>query len=450
MEKARLVIIDDDIATITMLTRLLADQYYTTFAQNGAEGLKLIRSQQPDLILLDMNLPGESGLDVCREVKSHPFLRDIPVIFLTGEDEPSVIINAFEAGAADFITKPYQKSVLQTRIRVQITLTRQLKDLVSIKEQLEDEIEVRTEVERELLEKRQSLEQEIALRKKSEEELNRYAEALEAAKAMQEQTTVELYYANENIRNVLVEKEGINNELSRSNMTKDRLFSVISHDLKGGVGNISTVLDLICSERLAPTEQAEFLSELRKSAHSLYDLLEEILLWSRQQRDMIRYSPDGICLRDLIVNSTQAMRGVAEQKLVTIEKEVDSAITAYADHFMILSVLRNLIHNAIKFTPAHGLVRVGAMPDPNSPRHVLLYVRDTGTGIRDEDKPKIFQDGVLFTTRGTENESGTGLGLGICREFVNRNSGEIWFESKWGEGTVFWIRLQVTDQKGCQ
>jgi two-component system, sensor histidine kinase and response regulator len=450
MNKTRLVIIDDDIAGIKTLIRILSDGYHVMFAHNGEDGLKLIRTHHPDLILLDISLPDKSGIEICRELKANPSFSDIPVVFMTGRDDDETMIQAFEAGGSDFIFKPYNRFMLQARVRVHVALARQLRDLLALKEQYEDEIEVRNEVERELIDKRRALELEVSLRQRSQEELNRYAEALENAKSIQEQTTAELYYANEHIRNVLADKERINNELSRANATKDRLFSVIAHDLKGGVGNIGAVLDLICSERISPEEQGEFLKELRKSAHALFTLLEEVLLWSRQQRDMVRFSPDILCAKDLLLSVVQSAKSQAETKRVILSFFAENKTCAFADHFMIQSVMRNLAQNAIKFTASGGIVELGAKPDPDSAEWVLFYVKDNGVGIRDEDKPKIFQDGALFTTRGTDSEAGTGLGLGICREFVQRNSGAIWFESTLGEGTTFWVKLQAGHTEICE
>lgn len=225
-------------------------------------------------------------------------------------------------------------------------------------------------------------------------------------------------------------------ELYDANATKDKFFSIISHDLKGPFSSVISLIDMMINDykEFNEEEKKYSLKQIQLSAKNTYKLLENLLLWSRNQRGKIEINPELIDLNDIIDVAVRLLSSSAQRKNITLINNSEKSITAYFDKNTIVTVINNLISNALKFTPINGKVTVTAEKNNDL---VLVSVEDNGVGISESDLKKLFRIDVSHSTKGTESEVGTGLGLILCKEFVEKNGGKIWVESEVKKGSKF-------------
>ncbi len=231
-------------------------------------------------------------------------------------------------------------------------------------------------------------------------------------------------------------------ELKAINATRDKFFSIIAHDLKNPISAFMCVSDFLVKEfpDLSPDEVREFLDEVNSSAKQLYELLENLLLWSRTQRGMINYHPTNLDLKAIIISNIELLKINADNKSIQLDYQMNRNCIVFADPNMLNTILRNLITNAIKFTYQGGKVIVDVIADEDE---CMITVSDTGVGIDDDSIDKLFKLESNVSTAGTSQESGTGLGLILCKEFVEKHSGKIWVSSKIGEGSNFHFTIPI-------
>jgi len=235
-------------------------------------------------------------------------------------------------------------------------------------------------------------------------------------------------------------------ELKQLNATKDKFFSLIAHDLKNPYITILGFCELLISDydELTDEEKLYYLIEMKKSSENSHALLHNLLLWSRSQTGFIEYHPKTTNLIEIIKESFDLLHSTAERKGIRLVSEVDLDKKIFADYDMVNTVIRNLISNAIKFTPRDGTISVLA---DESDGFMNISVKDTGIGMDSETVKKLFRIDVSHTTPGTENEAGSGLGLILCREFVNKGGGKIWVQSSPGAGSTFTFSVPINPQK---
>nr|NQU88953.1 PAS domain S-box protein [Bacteroidota bacterium] len=225
-------------------------------------------------------------------------------------------------------------------------------------------------------------------------------------------------------------------KLRELNATKDRLFSIIGHDLRGPIGGFKQLIELMISDfDLTDTAiLSETLQMIQGTANTTYDLLENLLLWSKSQQNEIVFSPANCNLYEIAEKSINLLQELAKQKKIEIFNKIPQDQIIFADVNMLMTVIRNLISNAIKFTHQNKCIYVSVEKDEN---FCTISVKDEGIGIGPENIEKIFNPNVNFTTYGTGNEKGSGLGLMLCKEFVEVHGGIIWVESDPGMGSDF-------------
>ena len=231
-----------------------------------------------------------------------------------------------------------------------------------------------------------------------------------------------------------------NAQLAELNASKDKFFSIISHDLKSPFTVILGYSQVIAEnfEALGKEEIATLIGSLRTSIEKLYALLENLLTWARVQQGAIAYAPEELDLSSLAEENIDLFLTKAAQKAITLYSSIVPPIAAYADVNMVNTVLRNLISNALKFTPVDGRIELSArITEP----FVEIAVADTGIGISPEDLPKLFRIDAHYTNVGLTGEKGTGLGLSLCKDLVEKNGGQIRVESNVGQGTTFRFTL---------
>ena len=234
----------------------------------------------------------------------------------------------------------------------------------------------------------------------------------------------------------------IENELIELNATKDKFFSIIAHDLRNPISSFKQVTDVLLNDfdNLSENDKKEFVHSLDSSAKQLFNLLENLLTWSSSQRGKIPYNPDIADIHPIIMNNITLMDLQAGNKEITFKTESKDQNFGFYDINMINTVLRNLISNAIKFTNRNGTITIGSQIKNNE---LIVWVKDTGVGMSKEVVSSLFKIGSGHTTKGTADEKGTGLGLVLCKELVEKNNGRIWVESELGVGTKFIFALPV-------
>lgn len=348
---SRVLVVDDNSANLGILYNYLDRAGFEAFvAQTGEKAVDLARSQLPDIILLDIMLPGIDGFEACRQIKQDPATRDIPVIFISALSEIEDKVEGFEVGGVDYIPKPFQQEEVLARTRAHLTI------------------------------------------KKQREELN---------------------------------------EL---NAMKDRFISIIAHDLKGPFSGFLGAADLIldAAESGDTDTLREIADSLRDSAEKTYNLLESLLEWARQNKT--DFNPQVLEAYPQVYETAQLFIQGARQKGITLDMDVPQDLEILADRGMFDTILRNLINNAVKFTDQGGTVTVKAS---NGNGLVDFFVSDTGIGMGQDQKKELFRIDSKIQHRGTRGETGTGLGLLLVRDYVERHGGTIDVKSAPNEGSTF-------------
>lgn len=357
------VLIIDDVDANVLLLKLLISKagYKILTATNGQEAIKLVEENNPDLILLDIMMPIMDGHEVAKKLKEMPDKANIPIIFLSALSSTEDIVKGFKLGAADYITKPFNKEELLTRINHQVDL-------------------------------------------------------IHAKKTIVQQTI----------------------ELKKTIQGRDKLYSVIAHDLRSPIASIRMVMEVLINgipkEALEP-EMYDLLIMANRLTDDSFNLLDNLLKWTKSQTGRLNtVFQDDVHIMDLITGVVDVKRGVAKLKNITINLHGTTARTARLDIDMIKAALRNIMSNAIKFSYDNSTVDVSVKEEE---ARVVIEVKDQGAGINPEKQKLLFKTDTHFTSFGTGNEEGSGLGLLLCNEFVKRNGGTLWFTSEEGKGSVF-------------
>ena len=391
-EKATILVIDDNTTNLNILLDYLNElSYRVLIAPSGEQALQRLQYARPDVILLDIMMPGIDGFETCRRLKADDTTKDIPVIFMTALTETVDKVRGFSVGGVDYITKPFQHEEVLARVKTHLTIRK--------------------------------LQQEL---RQQNETLERYAEML-AQK-------------NDELKAKNAELDEKNSQLNLLNADKDKFFSIIAHDLRNPIGALRELPQLIAEnlDNYSKDELRRLITMQRDAARNLFELLENLLTWSRMQRGLIEFNPEPIQVSALAQRSIALLTPSAAQKAITLTQAVNPSLLGMADHKMIDAVVRNLISNAIKFTNSGGTIEVSGNDDG---AFMTIAVKDNGVGIGEQFLPKLFRIDEQYRRTGTANERGTGLGLILCKEFVERNGGEIRVESKIGNGSTFSFTL---------
>lgn len=366
----KILVVDDVVSNIMLLKALLkTKEYQVITAMNGQEALDKVAAEMPDLILLDVMMPGISGFEVAQRLQSSEQYHDIPIIFLTALNTHEDIVNGFKFGGNDFITKPFNKNELMIRIGHQISL-------------------------------------------------------IAAKRIILKQT--------EELRSIII--------------GRDKLYSVIAHDLRGPLGTIKMILNMIISSTggkggaMVSPEVFDMLSVANQTTEEVFTLLDNLLKWTKSQLGRLNVAPQRVNISDIVSDGIEIFKTTAEIKNISIVFDANGAsCDIMADIDMIKTVLRNLLSNAIKFSNAGSevVITVNVCDDDLA----VVGVKDSGCGISDDDKNKLLCTDTHYSTFGTGNEEGSGLGLLLCDDFVRKNGGKLWFESKSGEGSTFFFSV---------
>jgi len=535
----KILVVEDTQAILIFLTNLLEIEGYTVFAVDSGElALSSIENVHPDLILLDIYMPGINGLEVCKILKADETYTNIPVIFLSAATEISERLEGLRMGAVDYISKPFHDEELLARVKTHLEIFKLNETLKQQAEQIKNYNEQLSDFNRDLEEKVKK--RTIELQEKNDQFVKLYEELLFAKKNIEDsekkyrllfENMISGFQLNEvivdknnipidfriidgnkqmenytgysikavkgktisqmmpNVNNKMIEAygyvaltgEGYNTEyfsttynkyfkisaycptkgqfavifdditkrklaeetlkeseirLKKLNEDKDKFFSIIAHDLKGPFSNNIGLLDLLQENIYSyPLPKIEkFVNIINLSTKNVYSLLDNLLVWAKSQRGISSFKPEQINLSQLCIGKIDFFYETSKQKMIDINCHLDTDIEITADVFMLKTILQNLISNAIKFTHKFGKIDLSAIETSDQ---VEITVADTGVGMDEETQSKLFRLDVNLTTTGTAEEQGTGLGLIICKEFVEKHNGKIWVESKVNKGSAF-------------
>ncbi len=254
------------------------------------------------------------------------------------------------------------------------------------------------------------------------------------------QTHVELIRAKNQI-----EEQAQN--LKQSNDLKDRMFSIIGHDLRSPLSAAKLKMDFIMRGIIDPKDD-KFLDEtvydLLKTMDEALNLLQNLLGWAKSESDQIQVIPEKLNINELVEQTFRLLKLGSDHKKIEMQNNVPMDVFAYADNNMIKTVLRNILSNAIKFTPVEGIIKINSKLRKNK---LVIEIEDNGNGIPKEDIKKILNPNEHFSKLGTEKEPGTGLGLILCQNFVQKNGGTLKIRSEVGKGSTFYFDLPLFSEQ---
>jgi signal transduction histidine kinase len=365
IEKPKILIVDDKPENLFAMNKLLQSLEVVVFqAQSGVEALNLSLTEEFCVAVVDIQMPEMDGYELVELLRSNKMTATLPVIFVSAiySDEYHHR-KGYDAGAVDFLSKPFVPEILFSKIKVFI-------------------------------------------------ELHQQRQALQKA----------------------------NLTLTRLNADKDKFFSIIAHDLRGPFNALLGNAQLLAAkpESLKPDELQEMSQSIYRSAKAVYQLLDSLLIWAQlQQVGGMQCQPEPIELKGLTEETLAVFEQTAFQKEIVLSSTIPANYWVQADRLMLETIIRNLVGNALKFTPRGGRVTVtGKNGLEGQAGWVKVSVQDTGVGMSQADITRLFRLGTGQSTPGTEKEKGSGLGLIICQEMVERNGGQIWVKSEVGQGTT--------------
>lgn len=487
----KVLIIDDDPDFITALKLLLSKDHCQIFkAADGNEGIRQVETIRPDIILLDIVLPDMNGKEVCRQIKNNPENAGILVILMSGLKTTSIDQAAgLESGADGYMAKTMSNREMRARLRIFIQFKRIENELISsekrykklfstmiigyaIHEIISDDkgkpvdykfLEVNPEFEKLTGLKGDEIKGRSALEVFPDTEpywietygnvvlndiehrfinyaasLNKYFEVY-AFPTGQGQFATLFYDVTDRVKSEeRIQK--INNELQKLNNDKDKLFGIIAHDLKNAFNIIIGFSELLLNgvKNQDKDEISEFAKSIHDTGNQTYKLLENLLEWAMLEQGKIAYSPQEFNLYHQVNEIFEFLYEQAENKQISLISEIRHNFKIFADEKMIQTIFRNLISNAIKFSYKGSKITVSANSTETG---IEFAVSDQGMGIKKEDIEKILRSDITFSTAGTEKEKGTGLGLMLCKEFINKQNGQFLIESEFGKGSRFIVRL---------
>ena len=281
----------------------------------------------------------------------------------------------------------------------------------------------------------------LALEKEKEKKELIEQQKTELQQQVKEKTT-DLQLKNTMLQNTVGQLKESENKLSQLNQIKDKLFSVVSHDLRNPLATMQSFLKLITEhhEKMSEDERKKLFLEAQQSLDNLNELLYNLLQWSKSQMNLLQFRPDKLNMKLIVDGAVRLVQLHAHMKQVIIKTNVEQGLAAYADKDMIEFIVRNLLSNAIKFSQRKSDVAVNAF---TAGGHIIIEIVDKGIGLNEAKIKKLLEKNTTLSRRGTEKEKGTGLGLLISKEFIEKNSGYLQIKSEQGKGSVFSFNIPV-------
>ncbi|MBC7888752.1 MAG: sensor histidine kinase [Ferruginibacter sp.] len=266
--------------------------------------------------------------------------------------------------------------------------------------------------------------------------LEKEREKKELIKKQKEELQLQVAKQTADLKKQNINLEESREKLSRLNDVKDKLFSIISHDLRNPLATMQSYLKLLSGhqEKLSGEEKQRLMKEAQESADNMNQLLYNLLQWSKSQMNLLTFSPEIISMKPALDKNIRLLQPYANLKKINIQNCPNGEIFVLADKDMLDFILRNLLSNAIKFSHKNSAVKIEMIPDSET---VTIKISDEGIGLSEEELEQVIHAKGAISRRGTSKEKGTGLGLMICKEFIEKNNGKLVVESELGKGSVF-------------
>ncbi len=421
--KANILIVEDS-PTQTKLLRFILEEngFSVDSATNGIQALECVRRTKPHLVITDIVMPEMDGFALCKALKSDPDFKPIPVMLLTSLSDPQDVIKGLQAGADNFLTKPYEDTFLVLCIQ-NIFANQELRK------------NCRSDLEIEIVFAGQKYFINSDRMQIIDLLLSTYENAV--------QKNNELRKAHNDLIEIHRQLEQKNIELEKLNQEKTHFLSVAAHDLRNPLTTIYTAADLITEELKNNTspETIKFLEMIKQSSKFMHDLLEELLDVSVIDSGKLSIHLEPVDLIELIRNNVALNRVIAGRKHITVEFHATNGLPLlHLDRKKIEQVLNNLISNAIKYSYPQSQVEINAKCEDGN---LVISIRDDGQGIPPSEMNKLFKPFSTTSVKTTSGESSTGLGLVIVRKIVEAHNGHVWAESQVKKGTTFYVSLPI-------
>lgn len=422
-EKFTLLLVDDLPANIKVLIETLEDTYDIIIATNGERALRWATSDTPpDLILLDVMMPGMDGYEVCQHLKADPATREIPIIFVTAINEEEEEAKGLSLGAVDYIHKPYSISIIKARIATQLALKVQRDKLSWAQAQL--------------TEANSRLEERVATR------------------------TADLIATNKKLMEEIVEHKKTSDALAQARIAagqaskaKRNFLDNMSHEIRTPINGIMGFTSLLAVGELSE-KQKSYLDMINVSSNRLIDTVGKVLDFAKIESENLELAGRVFRVPDLLDVVCSELAGKAGKKGLTLscKGKGDMAAKVFGDPYRLQQILTNLLENAIKFS-RQGEIVLSAEIDSRFEGGVILHfrVKDQGEGIAENKQDQIFGAFNQADTSNTRKYEGTGLGLTISALLVQMMGGKIWVESRLGVGSTFHVtvRLDLASEGGA-
>lgn len=400
--KPSILYVDDEENNLIVFKSSFRRYFDVYLAKSGAEGMEIILENEIDVIITDQRMPTMTGVDFLSQIpKDQMAIRMV----LTGFSDVSAIIDAINSGNVyRYITKPWDKNELK------ITIDNAVDALLLKKsnQQLIKELQIANE----------QLEQKVLVR------------------------TAEL-------ENAVMEINQQKQELEELNATKNKFFSIVAHDLRSPLGSLAGFSSILSDhgDKMSPGEISVYSKDLNKSVKNALTLVENLLTWASTQMKMVKHNPEVVDLERLVHELFDQYEVSATAKQICLKADIDPEVAVYADENHLNLVLRNLLSNALKFSHTGGRVELAARVVEGSKAEIS--VTDSGVGMSEDKLSRLFNIEYASSAKGTDGEKGTGLGLILCKEFMEQSGGDIRASSVEGQGATFTIRLAQYKKDMC-
>lgn len=406
--KPSILIVDDTLENLQLMSSMLTGNgYCVTAAPDGPTALMIAENEPPDLILLDIRMPGMDGYEVCSRLKFYPKTQNIPIIFLSALDDIQDKIKGFALGGADYITKPFKDEEVAARVNTHISVRR-------MQQQLEEQNGL--------------LQKEIIDRRKAESALKKANDELELR--VQERTA-ELLKAKE--------------AAEAASRAKTAFLGNISHEFRTPLNPIIGMADVLLDSAGPGTDEHKYLNCIAVAGRQLLGIVENLIELSRIEAEGIQAQIEPIEIRPFLRSAAANLSYHARAKGLKVQYEIDAAIPDLidSDSDLLLTVIDRLGKNAVKFTEKGEIVlSVREVSEGEGTPALEWAIRDTGAGIPADRLEYIFEDFTQADSSRSRRYGGIGLGLTLVRRIVKALGGRIWAESEEGKGSTFYFTVR--------
>lgn len=383
LKKGDILVVDDHLENVNLLFDLLSKNgYEVRQVLSGHQALQAVSYDPPDLILLDIMMPGLDGYQVCSSLKAIPEIKEIPIIFLTALTDSKDKVKGFNLGAADYITKPFQIEEVLARVKHQMTILHQQRQLIKQNFLLLEQIKAKEQIQQEL--------------------------------------------------------EKINRELERSNQELEQFNSVIAHDLNNPLTIIKGYAQIlqIKHKKLSEEQKIEFLDKVLNTVDYMSELVKDLLEYSKVGGEANTSLQLTNC-NQVLEKALELLEKKIKEKGAIID--YTSLPIVFGDQVQLIQLFQNLIENAMKYCDQeHPIINISV---EKLESEWLFKVQDNGIGIPSESFEIIFK--IFKRLETNKKYSGTGIGLAICKKIVEFHRGKIWIESQPNLGSIFHFTLPV-------